>query len=220
MHGWLVRVVPSLRASMPLNPYAAPFVKGSSSAAAASDAATSSISAAPRVFCDLDGCLVDFEKGCKSVTGKTPDKLTPKAMWSALARTKGFYENLDWMPDGRRLWEGVESLRPTILTGLPLGKWAEPQKRNWCKRELGADVPVITCMSRDKHKYCRQGNVLIDDRLSLEAAWKSAGGVFIHHTSASSSLEKLKALLPADRPTLAARPEPEAQGSAKRQRKG
>lgn len=92
MHGWLVRVVPSLRASMPLNPYAAPFVKGSSSAAAASDAATSSISAAPRVFCDLDGCLVDFEKGCKSVTGKTPDKLTPKAMWSALARTKGFCE--------------------------------------------------------------------------------------------------------------------------------
>lgn len=36
--------------------------------------------------------------------------------------------NLDWMPDGRELWEGVESLQPTILTGLPMGKWAEPQK--------------------------------------------------------------------------------------------
>lgn len=32
------------------------------------------------------------------------------------------------MPDGRELWGGVESLRPTILTGLPMGNWAEPQK--------------------------------------------------------------------------------------------
>lgn len=39
-----------------------------------------------------------------------------------------------------------------------------PQQRKWCKRELGEDVPVITCMSRDKHTYCRPGNVLIDDR--------------------------------------------------------
>lgn len=37
-------------------------------------------------------------------------------------------------------------------------------QRNWCKRELGEHVPVITCMSRDKHIYCRPGNILIDDR--------------------------------------------------------
>lgn len=37
-------------------------------------------------------------------------------------------EHLDWMPDGRELWEGVEQLHPTILTGLPMGTWAEPQK--------------------------------------------------------------------------------------------
>ncbi|CAM9710287.1 unnamed protein product, partial [Hapterophycus canaliculatus] len=105
------------------------------------------------------------------------------------------------MEDGRELWNGVSGLRPTILTGLPMGNWAEPQKagrphRKWCKRELGEHVPVITCMSRDKHIYCRAGNVLIDDRASLAEAWERAGGVFIHHTSASSSLAKLKTLLP------------------------
>lgn len=80
---------------MPLNPYAKPFVKASSSAAAATavDAEKSTSSAAPlRIFCDLDGCLVDFEKGCKNVTGETPDKLHLKVMWGALARTKGFCE--------------------------------------------------------------------------------------------------------------------------------
>lgn len=32
-------------------------------------------------------------------------------------------------------------------------------------------------------------------RLSLQADWQRAGGVFIHHTSTTSSLEALKALL-------------------------
>lgn len=58
-------------------------------------------------------------------------------------------------------------------------------------------------------------------RLSLEAAWVRAGGVFIHHTSASSSLERLKSLLPADPPPARTEPEEgEAEGSAKRQKKG
>ncbi|CAN0534676.1 unnamed protein product, partial [Ectocarpus sp. 8 AP-2014] len=46
----------------------------------------------PKIFCDLDGCLVDFEKGCQAVMGETPDKLRPKAMWGGLARAKGFCE--------------------------------------------------------------------------------------------------------------------------------
>eukprot|EP00903_Cladosiphon_okamuranus_P017693 g16292.t1 len=201
---------------MALNPYATPFVKGSGSATSATPL-NSAPTGTPKVYCDLDGCLVDFEKGCRGVfPGKNPKELTPQIMWGGLARTKGFYENLDWMPDGRELWEGVKGLQPTILTGLPMGKWAEPQKRKWCKRELGEDVPVITCMSRDKHTYCRPGNVLIDDRLSLEAAWVRAGGVFIHHTSASSSLERLKALLPED----PARSEGELERGSKRQKKG
>lgn len=86
---WVLRAIPSPRVSMPLNPYATPFVKGSSSAAVD---VGKSIMAAPKVFCDLDGCLVDFEKGCKSVTGETPDKLSAKVMWRGLARAKGFCE--------------------------------------------------------------------------------------------------------------------------------
>lgn len=57
-------------------------------------------------------------------------------------------------------------------------------------------------------------------RLSLEAAWVRAGGVFIHHTSASSSLEKLKALLPENPPRPEAEPKEEGEGSAKRHKKG
>ncbi len=106
------------------------------------------------------------------------------------------------MPDGHELWGAVSGLDPTILTGLPLGRWAEPQKRAWCTRELGKGVPVITCMSRDKEKHARAVTpdgiipVLVDDRIRLEKAWSEMGGVFVHHRSASRSLKELGRLFP------------------------
>lgn len=170
----------------------------------------SSSSPCRKVYCDLDGVLADFDKGCIAVMGTTPDQLSKNNMWKGLANARSFYEHLEWMSDGQELWNSIVGLQPTILTGLPMGKWAEPQKRKWCARELGEGVPVITCMSRDKHRHCSPGSVLIDDRLSLQADWQRAGGVFIHHTSTASSLQELKALLdsqppPGDNPTAAGR---------------
>ena len=121
-------------------------------------------------------------------------------MWPRLASTPGFYDNLNWLADGRGLWAQAGSLQPTILTGLPLGRWAEPQKRAWCARELGPDVPVLTCMSRDKHARAREAApaeavpVLIDDRKSLREKFEAVGGVFIHHTDAESTMAQIQAL--------------------------
>ena len=38
------------------------------------------------------------------------------------------------------------------------------------------------------------GDVLIDDRAKYRHLWEEAGGIFIHHTSASSSIEALRQL--------------------------
>ena len=108
------------------------------------------------LFVDLDGVLADFESGVRAVTGLLPHELKPGVMWRELARTPGFYEHLEWMPDGRSLWNAVAEAGPTILTGLPLGRWAEPQKRAWCARELGESVPVIACISRAKARVARE----------------------------------------------------------------
>lgn len=61
-----------------------------------------------------------------------------------------------------------ETFKRSPLLPARLAAFRKPWQRNWCKRELGEDVPVITCMSRDKHTYCRPGNVLIDDRCVLD----------------------------------------------------
>jgi hypothetical protein len=154
------------------------------------------------LFVDLDGVLADFETGVRDATGLLPHEQKPAHMWRLLARTPGFYEHLAWMPDGRELWAAVTAAQPKILTGLPLGWWAEPQKRAWCARELGPDVPVFACMSRAKARVAREHApepaipVLIDDRESLRDAWEAMGGIFIHHTGASTSIAALGELAP------------------------
>ncbi|MCK5735211.1 MAG: hypothetical protein KAH21_01985 [Spirochaetaceae bacterium] len=157
-----------------------------------------------QLFVDLDGVLVDFDTGVRQAAGKEPSELHPRKMWPAIAGTKGFYDRLGWMPDGKELWKAVKNFNPVILTGLPMGKWAEPQKRSWCIRELGSDIPVITGMSRDKadlalvwmeeKKLTGKTPILIDDRLKIKEPWEAAGGIFILHLNTGRSIEELKTL--------------------------
>jgi len=153
-----------------------------------------------RLFLDLDGVLADFDAGVVKATGKLPDQLGDHEMWPLLARTPGFYDTLPWIADAAVLWEFSKPWEPTILTGLPRGRWAEGQKRAWCARELGEGVEVICCLSREKAQVAAalldddQRMVLVDDRLKLKAPWEDAGGVFVLHTSAASSIEALRSL--------------------------
>jgi hypothetical protein len=153
-----------------------------------------------RLFIDLDGVLADFNSGVKEATGFWPHELEIKKMWPILAQTSDFYDKLKWMEDGKLLWDFVSPYLPTILTGLPLGQWAEPQKRSWCNRELGSQTPVLCCLSKDKGKAAsnilQAGEIplLVDDRLKAKPGWDDIGGVFILHRESKSSIDQLKEL--------------------------
>ena len=99
------------------------------------------------------------------------------------------------MPDAQDLFDAVEHLRPTILTGLPLGAWAAPQKVAWAERHFPG-TPVITCMARDKYRYMDKGDVLVDDREQHRDKWEDAGGNFITHRNARDSLNALREIFP------------------------
>ena len=144
------------------------------------------------VYVDLDGVLADFNNGVKKVTGKYPNQLKLGYMWKRLAAVNDFYANLDWMFDGRDLWNYVKRHNPSILTGIPRGNWAPGQKKRWCGENLGFDVPVITLFASDKHLHSGPNHVLIDDRIKTKDSWENAGGIFVHHTSTATTIPMLK----------------------------
>jgi hypothetical protein len=133
-----------------------------------------------KVYCDLDGVLVDFDTGVRKLLNASPSKLVKGTMWKSIARANAFYENLSWTEDGQQLWRAIRHLGPDILTGVPYPKSSRTDKFNWCKRELGLDelnhvdmaagcrdhesvngnlpregvTNVITCWSNNKHMEC------------------------------------------------------------------
>jgi hypothetical protein len=152
-----------------------------------------------RLFLDADGVLADFDEGARRLLGMTPREYERKhgrgGFWKRLAQATNFYGTLPEMPDARELFEAVEHLKPTILTGLPLGKWAAPQKVEWAAEHFPG-VPIITCMARDKHKHMKPGDVLVDDRENHRAAYEEAGVLFVHHRNAEDSLRQLAEIFP------------------------
>ena len=151
------------------------------------------------LYLDLDGTLADFDRGVQAALGAPAASLHARVMWPALARIRdggGFFSSLAPMPDAALLWAHCVAFESvTILTGMPLGDWADAQKRAWCTARLGLSGDrVITCMAKDKHRYCSPGAVLVDDSERHRQPWEAAGGTFILHTSAVSSIQRLREL--------------------------
>ena len=154
---------------------------------------------ARRLFLDADGVLADFDESARRLLGLSPKEFIAKhgrsEFWRRLAKANNFYGDLREMPDARQLFNAVKHLNPTILTGLPVGNWAAPQKIEWAADHFPG-VPIITCMARDKHLHMNAGDVLVDDREKHRASYEAAGVVFVHHRSAKESLARLAKLFP------------------------
>ena len=153
----------------------------------------------PKLFLDADGVLADFDAGVQALLGMDYDAFVRKrgigGFWRELAKAPDFYARLPEMSDARELFEAVEHLKPTILTGLPLGKWAAPQKVAWAARHFPG-TPIITTMARDKHHHMDPGDVLVDDRENHREAYEAHGVVFIHHRNARDSIRQLAKIFP------------------------
>jgi len=148
----------------------------------------------PRIYLDCDGVLADFDRGATQVLGASPAEYERRhglaRFWAALAAAPDFFGSLALMPDAMALYEAVRHREPAILTGLPRGAWAEPQKRAWAARHFPG-VPVITTSAARKREHCRPGDVLVDDRDKYRHLWEEAGGVFVLHRSAAESVRAL-----------------------------
>jgi 5'(3')-deoxyribonucleotidase len=152
-----------------------------------------------QLYLDCDGVLADFDRAATALLGMPPRQFEkrhgPAEFWKRLARDPDFYGSLPLMPDAMVLFDAVRHLNPVILTGLPRGNWAAPQKVRWAEEHFPG-TGIITCLAADKRKHARKGDILVDDTLKHRDLWTSAGGIFVHHRNAATSIDELRALVP------------------------
>lgn len=138
------------------------------------DIATRNVQKTFKVYCDMDGVLVDFEKGVVRLLNVAPSKLVKGTMWKTIARAPHFFENLEWTQDGRRLWQSIRHLKPDILTGVPYPKTSRVEKFNWCKRELGLEeAHFVDYAAGYKDHECVNGNTPKEGSTNIITCWSS-----------------------------------------------
>ncbi|WP_333571380.1 hypothetical protein [Sphingomonas sp.] len=152
-----------------------------------------------QLYLDCDGVLADFDRAATAVLGLPPRIFQKRfglpAFWKRLEAHRDFYGSLPLMPDAMRLFDAVHHLNPIILTGLPRGTWAAPQKIRWAAEHFPG-TRIITCLAVDKRNHARTGDILVDDTLKYQALWQEAGGIFVHHQDAQATIDLLRALAP------------------------
>jgi predicted kinase len=151
-----------------------------------------------KVYCDMDGVLVDFERGYNELTGeKTPgvnSTYDKDNFWSAITKagTK-FWAELNWMPDGQQLWGYINQYNPKLLTAPSREKSSEIGKQEWINKNLPG-TPVVFKQAKDKKDLAEPNAILIDDRKDNIQQWIDAGGIGIRHTSTESTIKQLQKL--------------------------
>ncbi len=148
-----------------------------------------------KIYCDMDGVLVDFDRGYKELTGKEThhvDVQGKNEFWDTFRQglenkkmqEKDYWANLQWMPDGKELWDHIKQYKPTLLSAPsrdPQSRWG---KRIWVKKNIPG-TPLILAAAEAKKNYAKKNAILIDDRVSNINDWNNAGGIGILHTSTS-----------------------------------
>lgn len=175
----------------------------------------------PIIMVDLDGVLVDLNRGVSGLTGGL-DFAAWKSRGKSMANKKGqvpqevsnqtlhnmitdagvkFWADLPWMSDGKKLWSFIKKYEVHVLsayrkpTNDPKG-FSKKGKSIWVSRNLNLSPAKTHLVFRDQKKdyvtYDGRPAILIDDYSKNIQEFTAKGGKGIVHTSASSTISQLK----------------------------
>lgn len=153
-----------------------------------------------KLFVDLDGVLVHFDRQMERIGFDRHTMETDKAARSKFWQTVGamakrgepFWEHMDPMPDAFQLWNYIKKYQPAILSATGHVGNATDEKHRWVQRHLGNVPTHLVRKSEDKARFAAPSHILIDDRAKSIEPFIAAGGIGILHTSAADTIQQLK----------------------------
>jgi len=128
----------------------------------------------------------------------TEKKHVRNLMYSLVSNNRRWWSELEWLPDGKDLWEYIQPKNPVACTG-PMGPNSKLGKIDWCKRELnlGKNKIIITHTKHEEiRNVLKRGNIplLIDDMPKYIVPWRNFGGMAIEHVDAATTIKELQEL--------------------------
>lgn len=168
----------------------------------------------PDIYLDMDETIVDWISGANKALkdagyppyqdpywNKYSEEDAENIRWGVINNTPNFWENLNFMPDGKQIWNFVKKYKPKILSacGSRAGSICREGKKRWLAKHLGmnnlSDVHLVTRSEKKKYAVVSgRPTVLIDDYLKNCTEYKAAGGIPIQATSGASVISALKKL--------------------------
>ena len=155
----------------------------------------------PRIYLDMDGVLVNFEKQLED-TIKMPiskwTKLGRKERWDPIIANKKFWSDGPWLNEGKKLFNFVKKYQPHILSAYVEHAHDPnciPGKRKWAMRNTGIPMNRINLVMRSqKQTYASPASILIDDYEKNTKEFTARGGTGITFKSANQTIAELKKL--------------------------
>lgn len=151
-----------------------------------------------KFYLDLDGVLVDFEKGFHVETGHRlgSHNVNDISMDDAKIISNDnprFWHDLPWTSDGKLLWNFIKNHDVEILTAR--AKWHDTcveGKYYWCAKNLGMRPDRVNVVDRsEKQRFARKKSLLIDDYVKNCREFVVAGGNAIIHYTTKSTIDRL-----------------------------
>lgn len=168
-----------------------------------------------KIFCDLDGVLVDFDRGFSELpeaNGMSPSEYEEangkNSIWKLIDKYgEAYWSELYWKSDGRELWDYLEEHKPTVLSSPSRNPNSITGKTKWVRLNLGIKQQPVTnvndftpesrlVLMQQKHLFAKGPNdILIDDTRAKIDKWVEAGGTGILHNDATDTIRVLEQIL-------------------------
>ena len=153
------------------------------------------------IYVDLDGVLADFNGFFMSRYGTDPKtyekEFGEEEFWRMINKIDDFFFHIPPLPDAMLLMAYLQPHDPIILTAASRHRpTSNNEKLRWVEKHFGPQQRVITVLSgRNKHWYCRRGDILIDDWVINADSWRKKGGIWITHENAYETIQELSEIL-------------------------
>tara|TARA_R110002074_G_scaffold142214_2_gene288677 strand:+ start:1704 stop:2294 length:591 start_codon:yes stop_codon:yes gene_type:complete len=121
-------------------------------------------------------------------------KDTRNFLYRVLMDNRRFWMNLEWLPDGKKLWDYIKKYDPVILS-KPTDLQAVIGKKKWVKDNIGLPKERVQ-IRYDKSPYAQyEGKIgiLIDDFESNTSKFDAAGGRTVLYKNTQDAITELKA---------------------------